>query len=116
MGIIARSEQSLNAQQIAELTGFSKNHTSKILQQLVKNNFLHSVRGPRGGFTLKKDAKEVSLMEIYRVIDGELDDGHPNCKMQCEGCPFQTCIFGGLTERFSREFKEYLADKTLATL
>ena len=116
LGIIARSEHLLNVQHIADITGFSKNHTAKVLQQLVKNNFLMSIRGPKGGFSLKKDAGDISLMEIYRVIEGELDEGGPNCKMHCGSCPFRSCIFGGLTEKFSHEFREYLNDKTLATL
>lgn len=116
MGVIARSEHLLNVQQIADITGFSKNHTAKVLQQLVKNNFLLSNRGPKGGFALKKDAGDISLMEIYRVIEGELEEGGQNCKMHCDTCPFRTCIFGGLTEKFSREFIEYLNEKKLATL
>ncbi len=116
MGIIAHSEHSLNVQQIAYMTGFSKNHTAKVMQQLVKNNFLQSARGPKGGFTMKKEAKDISLMEIYRVIEGEIDEGETNCKMHCGNCPFRSCIFGGLTEKFSHEFKQYLNDKTLATL
>ncbi len=116
MGIIARSEHSLNVQQIADMTGFSKNHTAKVMQQLVKKNFLQSARGPKGGFTMKKEAKDISLMEIYRVIEGEIDEGETNCKMHCNSCPFRICIFGGLTEKFSHEFKTYMNEKTLATL
>ncbi len=114
MGVIARSEELLNAQQIADITGFSKNHTSKILQQLVKNNFLRSSRGPKGGFLLNRNPNEVSLMEIYRLIEGDIEESA--CKMHCDHCPFKSCIFGGLSEKFSREFKDYLTDKKLSTL
>ena len=114
MGVIARSEQLLNAQKIADITGFSKNHTAKVLQQLVKNHFLRSSRGPKGGFLLNRDPEEVSLMEIYQLIEGNIEEN--NCKMHCDNCPFRSCIFGGLSEKFSREFKKYLTDKKLATL
>jgi Rrf2 family transcriptional regulator, nitric oxide-sensitive transcriptional repressor len=114
MGVIARSEQLLNAQQIADITGFSKNHTAKVLQQLVKNNFLRSNRGPKGGFLLNRDPEKVSLMEIYKLIEGDIEES--SCKMHCDNCPFRSCIFGGLSEKFSREFKNYLTDKKLATL
>lgn len=114
MGVIARSEQLLNAQQIADITGFSKNHTAKVLQQLVKNNFLRSSRGPKGGFLLNRNPEEVSLMEIYQLIEGDIEEN--SCKMHCDNCPFRSCIFGGLSEKFSREFKTYLTDKKLATL
>ncbi len=113
MGVIARSRQLLNVQQIADITGFSKNHTAKVLQQLVKNDFLKSERGPKGGFLLKKNPELISLIEIYRVIEGDIDVSETQCKMHCDNCPFSTCLFGGLSEKFSREFKEYLTEKTL---
>lgn len=115
MALIARSKELLNAHEIAETTGFSKNHISKVLQQLVKNNYLNSTRGPRGGFELKRRPEEISLLEIYRIIDGEIDSG-TGCKMHCDNCPFNDCIFGGLTEKFSREFRQYLTEKNLATV
>jgi Rrf2 family transcriptional regulator, nitric oxide-sensitive transcriptional repressor len=114
MGVISQSEQLLNAQQIADITGFSKNHTAKVLQQLVKNNFLRSNRGPKGGFLLNRDPEDVSLMEIYRLIEGDIEEN--SCKMHCDNCPFKSCIFGGLSEKFSREFKDSLTDKKLAAL
>lgn len=115
MALIARNKELLNAQEIAEVTGFSKNHISKVLQQLVKFNFLNSSRGPKGGFVLKRNPEEVSLMEIYRAIEGEIEQG-TGCKMHCDKCPFNSCIFGGLSEKFSREFSAYLNEKNLATV
>jgi Rrf2 family protein len=115
MALIARSKVLLNAQEIAEVTGFSKNHISKVLQQLVKFNFLNSTRGPKGGFVLKRNPEEVSLMEIYRAIEGDIEQG-TGCKMHCDNCPFNSCIFGGLSEKFSREFSNYLNEKNLATV
>ncbi len=114
MALIARSKELLNAQAIADQTGFSKNHLAKILQQLVKNNYLNSTRGPRGGFIMKKLATEVSLMDIYKVIEGEIEENH--CGANCVHCPFRACIFGGLNEKFSREFVDYLNNKKLAEL
>jgi len=109
MGLIAKSSHMLNTQEIAETTGFSKNHISKILQQLVKNGYLASTRGPKGGFLMTEKSKTANLMEIYQLIDGEIT--RISCKMQCENCPFNTCLFGGLEEKFSNEFKSYLEHK-----
>ncbi len=114
MAVIARSKRVLNTQQVAEITGFSKNHTAKILQQLVKNNFLHSTRGPGGGFWLGKKADEISLMDIYRLIEGELEESE--CKMDCSNCPFHSCIFGGLDKKFNDEFRVYMNNKKLASV
>ena len=116
MGVLARSGESLSVQQISEQTGYSKSHTAKVLQQLARFNFLNSTRGPRGGFSLKKDPAQVSLLEIYRIIEGERDEKASNCRMECENCPFENCLFGGLNEKFNREFEAYLAKTTLMAL
>jgi Rrf2 family transcriptional regulator, nitric oxide-sensitive transcriptional repressor len=114
MGLIARSEQLMNAQEVADVTGFSKNHIAKILQQLVKNGFLLSTRGPKGGFLISEKAKNASMMEIYRLIEGEVEENI--CKNSCERCPFKSCLFGGLEHKFSNEFISYLSNKKISDL
>lgn len=114
MGIIARKEELVNAQYIADQTGFSKNHISKVLQQLVRNGYLLSTRGPKGGFLLSEKARDISLMDIYQLIEGELEEN--NCNMLCTHCPFNNCIFGGLEQKFALEFKNYLMSKKVAEL
>lgn len=114
MGLIARSDKLVSTQEIADATGFSKNHISKILQQLVKNGYLVSTRGPKGGFILSEEAKEKSLLDIFNLIEGELEDN--TCKMHCENCPFSSCIFGGLEQKFTNEFRSYLMGRKVIAL
>jgi Rrf2 family protein len=113
MALISKNQDGLNAFQIADMTGFSKNHISKILQQLVKNGLLTSTRGPKGGFVLKKNAEEISLLDIYKFIDGDIDE-ETGCKLSCSNCPFKTCILGGFGQKFSLEFKDYLINMKLS--
>jgi Rrf2 family protein len=44
--------------------------TGKILQQLAKAGMLQSVKGPGGGFELRKNPSEVCLADIVSIIDG----------------------------------------------
>lgn len=114
MALVAASKEMMNVTQIAELTHSSRNHLAKVMQTLVKNNFLDSVRGPKGGFTLKKDATEVTLLEIYELIEGTLE--HHYCGIGEAKCPFKACVFGGLADNFSLEFEHYLRTTTLSQL
>ncbi|MCB0807369.1 MAG: Rrf2 family transcriptional regulator, partial [Bacteroidales bacterium] len=50
LALIANTERSLNANKIAEVTHFSRNHLAKVLHILVKHKYLDSLRGPNGGF------------------------------------------------------------------
>ncbi len=44
----------------------------KIMQQLVKANVLRSKRGPRGGFSLARPAKKITMLQIIEAVDGPL--------------------------------------------
>ncbi|HPG33735.1 MAG: Rrf2 family transcriptional regulator [Lentimicrobium sp.] len=114
MVLIAGSSEMLNVNQIAEITHSSRNHLAKVMQILVKNNFLDSVRGPKGGFTLKGDPSKINLLMIYEMIEGNLEVHH--CGTSMQECPFKECIFGSLADKFSAEFIQYLRNKTLSDL
>ena len=114
MVLIAGSSEMLNVNYIATLTHSSRNHLAKVMQVVVKNNYLDSMRGPKGGFKLKGDPKNINLLEIYELIEGSLEEHH--CGIETEKCPFTTCVFGGLADKFSIEFIDYLKHKTLHDL
>ena len=44
----------------------------KIMKEMVKANVLRSKRGPGGGFTLARPAKEITLMEIIEAAGGPI--------------------------------------------
>ena len=111
MVLIARAENGINAVKIAEISGFSKNHISKVLQRLVKNGLLKSVRGPSGGFTLKLEPESITLLSIYESIEGSLDI--TDCPMAHDICGFDNCIMGNVVNKMTIEFKKFLNDQSL---
>ncbi len=44
---------------------------AKILQQLARRKILTSLKGPHGGFSLMRDAKDITLFDIITTIDGD---------------------------------------------
>jgi Rrf2 family protein len=111
MVLIARSRDGINAVKVAEVTGFSKNHIAKVLQRLVKNDMLKSVRGPSGGFSLKMDPSKITLLDIYQSIEGPLDVGE--CPLSYDLCGFDRCLMGTVVNRLTSEFKKFLMNQTL---
>ncbi len=111
LALIAGSKEKLNANKLAEKTLFSRNHLAKVLHILVKHNYLSSLRGPHGGFELKQNPGKISLLEVYELMEGELE--RFQCAITCNNCYFDTCLFGDHPQRFSGEFKAYLSDKKL---
>jgi len=111
MVLIARNESGINAVKIAEQTGFSKNHISKVAQRLVKDDLLKSVRGPSGGFTLKKQPADITLLDIYQSIEGPLEI--TDCPLANEVCHFDHCLMGNVVNKMANEFKRFLKEQTL---
>lgn len=112
MVLIARAESGINAVKIAEYTGLSKNHISKVLQRLVKDDFLKSVRGPSGGFTLKRKAEEISLLNIYESIEGTIEI--KECPLDYAVCNYDKCVMGNVVNKMTIEFRSYLNSQTLS--
>lgn len=111
MALIAKSQIAINANDIAEITGSSKHHTSKVLQRLVKQGLLGSTRGPSGGFYLKQPAKEICLIQILEALEGEIKVN--DCPIDNEVCPFGTCIMGGICCEIGETMLKYLKEHTL---
>jgi len=57
---------------------------AKILQQLVKQKILSSSKGPHGGFSLLKDPRKITLLDIVTAIDGT--DIFTDCVMHNGSC------------------------------
>lgn len=82
-------DKNIELKQIAEEQDIPKHFLSKILQQLVRNDLLFSMKGPTGGFRLSRSPDQIILLEIVDAIDGlgiftqcgigfkQCDDDHP---------------------------------------
>jgi Rrf2 family protein len=73
-GYLARHQKQgiILSQTISEKYNIPLEYLLKILQQLVKANLLRSKRGPRGGFSLAKPAKKITLLEVIEAVDGPM--------------------------------------------
>jgi Rrf2 family transcriptional regulator, iron-sulfur cluster assembly transcription factor len=69
--------------QIAEESDIPSHFLAKILQQLARQGFLKSSKGPTGGFCLRHAPSEITIFQIVESVDGMAD--------------YQRCI-GGMTE------------------
>lgn len=111
MALLSNSEKGMSAKKLADITRFSVNHLSKILNILTRNKYLKSLRGPFGGFILVKDPGTISLYEIYKIVEGELSSFQ--CTITCDDCYFENCLFGKQPHEFNENFQSYLKLKTL---
>lgn len=61
-----------NVDEISKSMLIPKSFLAKILQRLEKGGIVESSKGKKGGFTLVKEPKEVSLIEVIEIIQGPL--------------------------------------------
>ena len=58
----------VQAREIAQRQGVSDRFLEPVMQSLVRAKLLNGQRGPRGGYTLAKDAGEITIGSIVRVV------------------------------------------------
>lgn len=61
--------RSHTTEEIARATRVPAGYLSKVLQALSRGKIVRSQRGLRGGFTLARDASDLTVLEIVSVVD-----------------------------------------------
>ncbi|MBN1126684.1 MAG: Rrf2 family transcriptional regulator [Sedimentisphaerales bacterium] len=74
VGYIAENSKdgAVLASRISKEYNIPMEYLLKILQQLVRANVLRSKRGPRGGFTMARAPKDITMLEIIEAVSGPL--------------------------------------------
>jgi len=113
MILISNSEENLNVLKIAERLEASKHHVAKVMQRLVKIEFIASKRGPTGGFQMIVAPDEITFLDIYEAIEGKLKVTSCPFEKGAEICSFNRCIMDNVTAQMTQHFKKYMASQTI---
>lgn len=106
-----REKGNSTAREIAEFLDVSEAHLAKVMQRLSRAGIVSSNRGPKGGFRLRRPGGSVTLMDIYRCLEGSLAPS--SCLLGRESCAGRECLFRGFLESVNRGFREYLENTSL---
>ncbi len=82
----------VTAKEIADEHNISYELVAKVLQTLTKNNIAVSFQGVKGGYTLKKNPLEISLIDLIKAV--EPDYQITNCLMiesPKNSCSYSDC-------------------------
>ena len=107
-------EKSVTTREIAAKFQISEAHLSKVLQRLAKAGLVRSTRGPKGGFVMNKPPDEITLLDVYEVIEGPFVSCR--CLLSSPVCNGDLCILGGILGSVDEQIKEYLAETKLSKL
>ena len=72
----------VQSKEITRRQGIPQRYLEQVMQQLVHAGVLKGVRGPRGGYTLARERRRITVGEVVRVIEtmdlaGEEDEAEP---------------------------------------
>lgn len=86
--LAARPHGYLTVSDVAAKLPVSENHLAKVLQRLARAGLVDSVRGPGGGFQLRRPAAEIRLLDVHEAIEGRFVVAdclfaHPSCTGDC---------------------------------
>jgi len=101
--------------EMAEAQSVSESYLAKIFQRLARKGLVRSTRGKRGGFTLAKEPKEISVADIVRAV--EADEPLYDCMDVGRRCRGRTdCLLRDVFERAERRMFSALESTSLADL
>jgi Rrf2 family transcriptional regulator, nitric oxide-sensitive transcriptional repressor len=99
---------------ISEQLNASSNHLAKVHTRLVRHGFVKSTRGPSGGLTLAVPPDSITIMDIFRAIEGPLE--FQCCVFGQPVCNRSTCIMGSFLNDFNSRIKTYFDNTRLSDL
>ncbi|MGI6117063.1 MAG: RrF2 family transcriptional regulator [Bilifractor sp.] len=70
---VHEDEGAVSAQSIAERQDISESYLEQLIRSMKKAGLVVSVRGAGGGYHLAKPASEISVGDILRALEGNID-------------------------------------------
>ncbi|MCF8331669.1 MAG: Rrf2 family transcriptional regulator [Bacteroidales bacterium] len=101
----------VSAEKVATNTFASKNHVLKVLNHLVRQDYIRSIRGPKGGYMLNKMPENIFLLDVFELMEGPILPSP--CGLTMDQCPFKKCVFGDITFQLTEMFVEFIKEKTV---
>ena len=109
---------SVSAQEIADAQAIPLQYTHQILQRLRKGDIIKSVRGPKGGYQLTREAKEIDLKTVLEASEGAtfeiICETNPPYGEMCGS--EQVCGLSGVWRELKEAIDGVLMSKNLASL
>lgn len=102
----------LSVKKLAEELNVSETYLAKVLQPVAKSGLIISTRGARGGFVLKRDPKEITMLELFIAAEGPLPRN--GCLFGIPICKKKICSFSALNNELLEVIEKRLGAMTLA--
>ena len=99
---------------ISERQHISLSYLEQLFARLRRNGVVKSTRGPGGGYTLNRDAADISISDVILAVDESCQVAACDDKESCSG-DYQ-CLTHDLWNELSNEIRTFLDGITLAEM
>lgn len=110
--IANREDKVIPLKEIAEKFNISEHHLSKVLQRLSKEGFIKSVKGPKGGFSIVHEHKNITFLEIYEMMEGKIK--RQNCLFNSNPNSCDTCIMNNLIDEMNGKLIDFMKNRKIS--
>lgn len=110
--ITAAGDKGINVKTVSELTKCSRHHLAKLMDKLIKADLVKAKRGQMGGFYLKKDPKDIMIIDVFEAISGKVNTD-VMCASGRDLSKGKSHLFGSLCKEMAEEFTEHIRKTSL---
>lgn len=114
---LASTERITTSAEIADEMHIPGNYVPNIVKKLRDKGLVHATFGPRGGYRLAKDAKDISLLDILQIMEGTIrinrcleDDEY------CSRYAVKTCAVHNVYAQCQSSVESILGSKSVADI
>ena len=100
---------------ISEREHISLSYLEQLFGKLRRNGLVESTRGPGGGYTLGKDAADITITEIITSVDEPMDATKCGGAQNCHG-DGKPCMTHDLWTTLNERIRDYLDSVTLQSM
>lgn len=104
--------------EISEAEDISVQYLEQILFKLKNENIIQGKRGPNGGYKLSLEPEEITLHELYKILDDEdrVIDCNESSKNRSCNCKEDECSTSCIWSKLDIAMTQILESTTLAEL
>lgn len=118
---VSSDTEPVSIRSISENQNISEAYLEQLMPKLRKAGLIESQRGAAGGYRLTRPADEISVGEVLRALEGELDavdcPGLKEISSEEEGCSeSQTCVTKYVWQKINESISRTVDEISLGTL
>jgi len=116
--VLSKASSPMDSETLSRELSISKSFLAKILQSLAKQEILNSYKGINGGFTLKKEPKDINMLDVFTAVEGKAPVVF-ECAPSENDCPSEranVCSIWPFLNKLQGKIDTFFSDLALADI